>query len=88
VSIAAFRFSAVDKFNATFSVWMQFMMAKISALDKFNATFSVWMQFMMAKISAFDKFNATFSVWVQLTVPIGKRGEHPRGMALVTHLLA
>jgi hypothetical protein len=29
-----------------------------------------------------------FSVWTEFTVPIGKRGEHPRGKPLVTRTAA
>jgi hypothetical protein len=28
----------------------------------------------------------SFSVWMQLTVPTGKKSEHPRGMPLITRL--
>jgi hypothetical protein len=29
-----------------------------------------------------------FSIWTEFTVPTGKSDEHPRGMALVTRMLA
>jgi hypothetical protein len=32
--------------------------------------------------------NLSFSVWTQITVPTGKKSGHPRGMPLVTHMLA
>jgi hypothetical protein len=54
-----------------------------------DAAFSVWVWVRIRIRVRLERMpDAAFRVWTQCTVPTGTRSGHPRGMALITRLLA
>ena len=48
---------------------------------------SVMTEFMVSE-EEMGRFGVVFSVWMPFAVLTGKRSNHPKGMALITHMAA